>query len=325
MNDLISVIIPVYKVEKYLEKCINSVCNQTYKNLEIILVDDGSPDNCGKLCDEYAKKDNRIIVIHKKNGGLSDARNVGIKIATGEYIAFVDSDDYVSNDYIEYMYEMIKKENAQISICGILQVWKNTKIENQEHKKYLKLNTESALENLLYSEGIEIAAYGKLYSKNLWDNICFPKGKVYEDTAIMYKLFDKADVIVYGDKKCYYYISRFGSISKQQCYNKNEEDYIKHTNEMLKYIEKKYPQLSLAVQRFKVYARFRILRMLIFTKPRNDKMEYKIITDIKENQVSVLKNNRVPKRDKIAIILLNFGLPVFKTFWILYTKITGRI
>lgn len=107
-EDLISIVIPVYKVELYLEKCIESIINQTYKNLEIIIVDDGSPDNCPKICDEYAQKDNRIKVIHKENGGLSDARNAGIDVAAGKYIAFVDSDDYVSNDYIEYMYNLIK-------------------------------------------------------------------------------------------------------------------------------------------------------------------------------------------------------------------------
>ena len=162
MEDLITVIVPVFKVEKYLEKCVKSICCQTYKNLEIILVDDGSPDNCGKMCDKYAKSDKRIKVIHKENGGLSDARNAGIKMATGKYIAFVDSDDYVSNDYIEYMYKILKKENAKISICELQIVWKNTTIENNKENKVQKLTSKQALENLLYSQGIDVSAPRKI-------------------------------------------------------------------------------------------------------------------------------------------------------------------
>ena len=115
---LISIIIPVYKVEKYLEKCIQSVINQTYENLQIILVDDGSPDNCGKICVEYAKKDHRIEVIHKSNGGLSDARNKGLEIAKGEYIGFVDSDDYIESDMYEVLYNLLKQYNAYVKICN---------------------------------------------------------------------------------------------------------------------------------------------------------------------------------------------------------------
>ena len=160
MEDLITVIVPVFKVEKYLEKCVKSICCQTYKNLEIILVDDGSPDNCGKMCDKYAKSDKKVI--HKENGGLSDARNAGIKMATGKYIAFVDSDDYVSNDYIEYMYKILKKENTKISICELQIVWKNTTIENNKENKVQKLTSKQALENLLYSQGIDVSAPRKI-------------------------------------------------------------------------------------------------------------------------------------------------------------------
>ena len=110
-KDLISIIVPIYNVEKYIKKCIDSIINQTYTNLEIILVDDGSPDNCGKICDKYKEKDDRIKVIHKKNGGLSDARNAGIDIATGEYITFIDSDDYVAENYIEVLYNLCKEQN----------------------------------------------------------------------------------------------------------------------------------------------------------------------------------------------------------------------
>ena len=128
MEELISVVVPVYNVEKYIDKCINSIINQTYKNLEIILVDDGSPDNCGNICDEYAKKDNRIIVIHKENGGLSDARNTGIEVSKGKYITFIDSDDYISDNYVSFLYNLIIEYKADISIGKHYVLYENGEI-----------------------------------------------------------------------------------------------------------------------------------------------------------------------------------------------------
>ena len=167
--------------------------------------------------------------------------------------------------------------------------------------------------------------HGKLYEKTLFEDIKFPKGKVYEDTAIMYKLFEKAKILSFGNKKCYYYIARCDSISKSKGFNKKEEDYIENTNQMLKYIKNKYPELEKAVNRFYVYANFRILRMLIFTKPRNKKMEKEISKEIKKYKKDVFKDKKTPKRDKIAILTLNFGLPIFKITWNMYCIITGRI
>ena len=325
MEDLITVIIPIYKVEEYLEKCLDSVINQTYTNLEIILVDDGSPDNCGNICDKYAKKDERIKVIHKENGGLSDARNVGIKNANGKYITFVDSDDYITKDYVGYLYSLIKEYNVKLAICGIKTIWKETKKSKSEREKVECLDTKEAFKNMLFARGIEVAAYGKLYLTELWNGLEFPKGKAYEDTAVTYKLIEKSKKIAYGSKNCYYYVARVGSISKQQQFNKNEEDYIRHTQEMLKYIKEKYPELEDATDRFEIYSKFRILRILLFTKPRNKQMEKDIILEIKQKQKNVLSCKNTPIRDKIAIIALNIGLPVFKSFWCVYRKFTGRI
>lgn len=134
-EDLISIIVPVYKVENYLSKCLDSMICQTYKNIEIILVDDGSPDNSGKICDDYAKKDSRIKVIHKENGGLSDARNAGLKIATGKYIGFVDSDDYISVEMYEKLYNQAKKEDADIACCNYYRV----KMEKNLIKELLEI------------------------------------------------------------------------------------------------------------------------------------------------------------------------------------------
>ena len=205
MKDLISVIIPAYNVEKYITRCMESLINQTYTNLEIILVDDGSTDNTSQICDKYAQKDDRIKVIHKQNGGQSEARNQALDIATGKYITFLDSDDYLSEDYIEYMYKLLKNNNADISVCGVQIVNfedKQYKIDETEVKIY---NTEEALENMLYSEGIEVAVYSKLYPKQYFDDIRFPVGEKYEDIAVIALLMNKAKKIVYGKKKCYFY------------------------------------------------------------------------------------------------------------------------
>ena len=328
MQDLISVIIPIYKVEDYLEKCIDSVINQTYKNLEIILVNDGSPDNCKQICEKYKEDDERIVIINKENGGLSDARNAGIDIAKGKYIAFIDSDDYVSEDYIKYLYSLINEYSAKMSICRVKEVWTNTRNEELQKDEKLTsklLNSKETFYNLLFDKGVEVCAYAKLYSRELFNNIRFPKGKVYEDTAIMYKIIKNAKQIAYGDKKCYYYVAREGSISKHPEFNKNEMDYIEHTSQMLDYIEKRYPNLKSAIHRFDVYAKFRVLKMLIFTKPRNRQMEKEYVKEIKKNQKEVFKLKETPRKDKIAIILLNLGLPVFKFSWMIYRKLTGRI
>ena len=158
---LISVIVPIYKVEKYLNKCVKSIINQTYKNLEIILVDDGSPDNCGKICDKLAERDDRIRIIHKKNGGLSSARNAGIEIANGEYIGFVDSDDYIDNDMFETLYNNIKDNNADLSIIGY-------QIETIDNKviKYFEL------EEKIYEYESLIRYIKSHITKEIMDDIC---------------------------------------------------------------------------------------------------------------------------------------------------------
>lgn len=154
MKERISVVVPVYNVEQYLEKCVNSIINQTYKNLEIILVDDGATDKSGKLCDELAKLDNRIMVYHKKNGGLSDARNYGVERATGDYIGFVDGDDYIDAEMYEKLYEAIKKENVDVAECNLKIIYSD-RVELFTEKKYYSVYTKQEyLEEYLKIEKI---------------------------------------------------------------------------------------------------------------------------------------------------------------------------
>lgn len=212
----ISVIVPVYNVEKYLNKCIESILNQTFKDFELILVDDGSPDNCGTICDEYALKDNRIKVIHKENGGLSDARNAGINISQGEYIMFVDSDDYITEQMIEILYNAIISDNSDIALCGLDLVDEcGNSINDKKNKscvEYACISQHEALDRLCKDEAGYVVACGKLYKKSIFDDIRFPKGKLNEDAFVTYRIYEKCQKISCVSKLMYKYVQRNGSI-----------------------------------------------------------------------------------------------------------------
>ena len=216
MNDLISIIVPVYNVEAYLDKCISSLVNQTYKNIEIILVDDGSPDNCPFICDRWAKKDNRIKVIHKKNGGQSSARNTALDRMTGQYVAFVDSDDYVCNDFIEKLYNDITTQSADISICGYYEV---DLINNHNRKVIVEKrlivseNDYWKLEIIPQYHMFSLALWNKLFKKEIWNDLRFKLGKYAEDVFAMNKYIPKAHRISIINDALYHYIQRTDSLA----------------------------------------------------------------------------------------------------------------
>lgn len=218
-NNLISIVVPIYNVEKYIPECVDSIIAQTYENIEIILVNDGSTDNSGSVCEEYAKKDARIKVIHKKNGGLSDARNAGIKIAKGEYIGFVDSDDWIETDMYEKLIKACLENNADISICGLFRdyVDKSIKCPSPNNKVY---SSENALKALIEGEELHDHAWSKLYKRSFFDDVEYPKGKLYEDVRTTYKLFLKSDVVVSIEDCLYHYRQRSGSIVRGS-FNRN--------------------------------------------------------------------------------------------------------
>lgn len=240
---LISVIIPVYKVEKYVEKCIQSVINQTYENLQIILVDDGSPDNCGKICDEYAKKDHRIEVIHKSNGGLSDARNKGLEIAKGEYIGFVDSDDYIEADMYEVLYNLLKQYNADVSICNFYTVSQGKISIKNADNGINEYNRIEILKEILLDKNIQSYAWNKLYKKELFDEIKYPIGKKYEDIGTTFFLLEKCNKVVVTGKSEYYYINRQDSIVNNVT-ETTITDYIELIMQRYDYIEENIKELS---------------------------------------------------------------------------------
>ncbi len=220
MQELITVIIPVYKVENYINKCIDSVLDQSYERLEIILVDDGSPDNCGRICDEYAKKDDRIRVIHKENGGLSSARNAALDVMKGQWVMCVDSDDYVHRDIVKRLYEAAIRNNADISVCSHYQEKGDSLsvTERLSDNEQVYGNLE-ALRKLVEDDEIKNYAWGKLYRAELFDGVRYPDGRNYEDIATTYYLFDRAKKVVKIPYYLYYYLIRDDSIS----FNKSKQ------------------------------------------------------------------------------------------------------
>lgn len=212
-NKLVSIIVPIYKVEKYLDKCISSITNQTYKQLEIILVDDGSPDNCPAMCDAWAEADPRIRVIHKQNGGLSDARNVGLAIASGDFIAFIDSDDSVAPTFVEALYTGICNTGADIAECAVTNVLEEgTVVSVRSVENALICDREKALRRLVLEDGVYQTVWDKLYRRSVIDGIWFEVGKLHEDEYWTYLVLDRIEKIAVLPETLYYYLQRSTSI-----------------------------------------------------------------------------------------------------------------
>lgn len=249
---LITIIVPIYNIEKYIERCIESIIAQTYKNLEIILVDDGSTDQSGRICDVYAKQDKRIKVIHKENGGLSDARNAGLDIAGGEYIGFVDGDDYIDGDMYETLWKEMIDESIDIASCGMEESWGDIK-----HLKCLSKNTV-ILDRVqayaaLFSRTTILGGTNcnKLFRKRVLEGLKYKKGIQSEDIEFLYRVLDRAEKVVCIDKVKYHYVHRENSITTTP-FSKSYMDIIKTMDEMVEFINKNYPQLSKKVYAYQV-------------------------------------------------------------------------
>ena len=312
MNPLITVIVPCYNVEKYLPKCVDSIINQTYQNLEIILVDDGSPDNCGKVCDDYALKDARIKVIHKPNGGLSDARNVAIDIAKGEWITFVDSDDYVSLNYIETLYSLATSNNCQCSVVQPLSFYdgKIPKVISSNDKIEIMDNNE-AISSLFYQTKLDTSAWNKLYHRSLFSTgIRYPKGFLFEDNPTTFRLLDKCEKVVVSQQKLYYYRLREGSIERQDFTPEKLDQGItilrmmdKHPEITNKFVDAfKCKKASLALHF--------IMKMPLEYKHKSDLWEY-----VTKNRWNVIWDNKARFKTRIGCLLSYLGIPIMKSIF----------
>ncbi len=246
MDSLISVIVPVYKVEKYLDKCVKSLVMQTYENIEIVLVDDGSPDSCPKLCDRFAVEYEKVIALHKPNGGLGDARNYGVKHASGDYIVFVDSDDYVESTYVENLTNLLEKFNADISITRYKREDENGVPFSKKSVSFEDYVTtkEKAIFTTYVGDKVGWGACGKLFKKSVLLKHPFPKG-LYEDAAVMYLILDECDIVAVGDYEGnYHYVTREGSILKSKL-KKEHMHVFEVCDDFSKFIQKKYSNIGI--------------------------------------------------------------------------------
>lgn len=319
----ISVVVPVYNVEEFLESCIKSILAQTYKNLEILLLDDGSTDSSGKVCDEYAKKDNRIKVIHKKNEGISATRNLGIKISTGEYLVFIDSDDYITKDFCEILYNNLKNTNSDISIVSYCVVDENKKVIYDAAKKtglqddqIVIYKSSAIIKELLKQKTIKNFVWNKLFRKSV---ICkFDVGKIYEDISFSIDVFSKASKVVYQNTNCYNYAKRNSSITATITEN-NLKQFSNAIGQRYKKINEYYPKLS----KYNIYA---LLESTLALSTKNAMLnrKYKKIErdcikfiNIILNYVKINGNNVLHLLDdyqKLCIYLMRYNIDLYFSF-----------
>lgn len=242
--ETISVIVPVYKVEPYLDKCVQSIVDQTYRELEIILVDDGSPDNCPAMCEAWAEKDGRIKVIHKTNGGLSDARNAGIAAATGEFIGFVDSDDWIAPEMYERLIDAIERDGSDIAACSVKMVWENeSKTGMLTVQMNCILDKHEAQKALLEESLLKQPVWYKLYRRRIVKDIPFEVGKYHEDVFWSYQAIGKAQRVSIIDNIGYYYLQRPGSIMGGG-YSLKRLDAVEAVERRYVYLAENFPELE---------------------------------------------------------------------------------
>ena len=303
-KDLVSIIVPVYNVEKYLEKCIQSICEQTYDNLEIILSDDGSTDNSGKICDQYACIDSRIRVIHKENGGLSDARNSGIEVASGRYFMFVDSDDTITYDTVEKLFFAAMEHHCEIAICNMVRVYEDGTTESFYHPtdNVIVLEKQQRFATLN-----QPSVCNKLFLAKLFEDVRFPKGKFYEDTFVYHVLAYKANRIVLTGHNGYYYLSRKESILGTPKYTDRYFDFIEavHTrmmylvkNEVFDYAEEAGLSLYVAVANGEKH--------IVKTKQNMIKFR-QIHVWYREAYVFLMKSSQIGIKQKVRLALLRYS------------------
>jgi len=304
---LISIIIPCYNVETYLPKCVDSILNQTYKNLEVWLVDDGSPDRCGEICDEYARKDSRVKVIHKPNGGLADARNVAIDVATGEWIICVDSDDHITNDHVEELYNLTQKYHVEIAVAQFKEELEGTCIEldNNNIQEY-KLSKDDALETMFYQDKFETSAWGKIYKRSLFVNdIRYPKGKLYEDLPTTYKLIVLAGEVAVTNKQTTYYLIRNNSIQGES-FSERKNAILEVGDQLFDHFKESNKKLYNAVCCRMLSAYFNIF----FQMERGNKWEEVYWNRICTLRRKVMLNSKARKKARIAALLSYFGIGI---------------
>lgn len=317
-QELISIIVPVYNVEEYLKCCIDSILRQSWSSIEVILVDDGATDSSGRICDEYAEKDARIKVIHKPNGGQSDARNHGLGVAAGSWVVFIDSDDFVSINHIENLYILHQKTNADIMVTGAYKFYNSDQCpeEAPDWNHTQVFNSGEGIENMMYRKGISIYPVAKMYRRSLFDNILFPKGMLFEDLWIEYRLFHSAEKIAFNPVNDYYYRQRSGS-TINSAFNERDLIQLDIMDEMETFINKTYPEIikSVISKYFSINCN---LFCRIPSEPKYKSTIERIKKLIKAQRKTVLKDHNNKKLIRLIAFSTYISFGILKTFSRLY-------
>lgn len=314
-NPLVSIIVPVYRVEQYLKRCVNSILDQSYKNLEIILVDDGSPDNCPAVCDEYADRDSRVKVIHKQNGGLSSARNTALDLPpSGDFIFMVDSDDFIHTKTIETLLSIQLQFDADIVQC---QYYRGS--EDKFPTKYNQDSTPTLMDNIsiFYSNSYTVRVWGGLYRSSLWEGVRMPIGLINEDDAVCWKLYYRSKRIVSIKAQFYYYYANPGSIMAN-LKNSLNLDFIRHYHERIAFFRDNRLELHVQLSQW----RYCLPLMMNSVKCRNASNDQLSLMweEYKKNVGGALRCNYVPITHKVLLILYRslhrvcryIGLKIFR-------------
>ncbi len=312
----VSIIVPVYNVEAYLHKCVDSILHQTLVDIEIILVDDGSTDSCGDICDEYAALDSRVNVIHKVNGGLSDARNAGLDVAGGQYIGFVDGDDCVEPEMFEALYHACEENKTCIAACDyLLKITDSGKILSHSTGEKQVMTSESFFgEVLRYGSAVGMGVWDKLYDKRLFEHARFSVGKLHEDTDIMYRLVFQTDRISYLSIPCYVHYLRPGSITDRR-YGKRDFDRYEANYGMFRYIADNHPVLIDVAAENHCISNLNIVRNMVRSEIYDREMYQKLRKDTRSTLPCALKNDGISSRMKWELRMVCLGYHPYKLLY----------
>ena len=316
----VTVIVPVYNVEKYLKKCVDSILCQTLSDIEIILVDDGSTDDSGKICDAYSKKDDRIKVYHKENGGLSSARNYGIEKAKGKYLGFIDSDDYIDPDMYELLMDNLIKFDADMSLCGLFDIYEGTPPKVYAEDRTFEATPEETIKIVLEAEITSVTAVNKLYKRELFKEVRYPEGKISEDAFVIIDLLMRCRKTAITTKQKYYYIHRSGSITTLR-FSPQSLHVLEAYKKNYELVEKNYPALIPVAKMRLCWAHFNVLDRLVFdTSKQFTDIEKDVIRYIKNNYFFIMGNKHFTISRKLSATVLMFSKKIYRNCVRLHNK-----
>lgn len=323
-NPLISIIIPFYNDEKWIRKCLNSVQNQTYQNLEIILINDGSKDKSPQIVQEYCNLDGRFHIIHQRNQGLSAARNAGIANSIGEYISFIDADDYVSKDYVSYLFGLLKKDHfrSPLAICSYKEVYDDSGITYTSANNSESVSSgKQCLEMMCYGRLVSTCAYAKLGKRSLYNDHFFPEGEIYEDLGSTYTLFEQSPRVLCGFKANYFYQIHSNTILSQE-FSTKRLIALHFVDTLASSVTFKFPDLENATQALQISIRLSLIDQINdnqYTQVQKEMVRY-----IHNHKMAVLLNHKYPLIKRLAVLFLLISTPLYKSAFHIYRKLSKR-